>query len=82
MASSCFLNLPLKSLGAATKASASNAALFPELSVTGYSCADLFQQDRLLVAAEDALCSLAAAAGALPAYTDCLALYASLREGL
>ncbi len=37
-------------------------ALFPELSITGYSCADLFDQALLLDAAQAALAQLAAAA--------------------
>jgi len=43
------------------KAAAAGAALalFPELSVTGYTCADLFQQERLLRAAKAALRPLA-----------------------
>jgi len=43
------------------KAAAAGAALalFPELSITGYTCADLFQQERLLRAAEGALRPLA-----------------------
>lgn len=40
------------------------AAVFPELAVTGYTCGDLFSQERLLSAAEDGLNELAAAAGA------------------
>jgi NAD+ synthase (glutamine-hydrolysing) len=38
--------------------------LFPELCLTGYTCADLFHQDRLLAAAEKALARVAAAAEA------------------
>lgn len=36
-------------------------ALFPELAITGYSCADLFYQETLLRAAREALLRLAAA---------------------
>lgn len=36
-----------------------DAILFPELSLTGYSCDDLFTQDALLSAAKDALLALA-----------------------
>jgi NAD+ synthase (glutamine-hydrolysing) len=52
---------------AMARASASGArlALFPELSITGYTCADLFHQDRLLDAASEALLGLARAAGKL-----------------
>lgn len=39
--------------------------LFPELSVTGYTCGDLFLQERLLAAAVEALSSLAAEGGRL-----------------
>lgn len=49
----------------AAAAAGSRLALFPELAVTGYSCADLFQQRRLLEAAEEALCGLAAEAARL-----------------
>jgi NAD+ synthase (glutamine-hydrolysing) len=50
---------------AAAKADGASLALFPELSITGYTCADLFHQDRLLEAAEAALSRLAAHAGKL-----------------
>jgi len=40
-------------------------AVYPELGLTGYSCGDLFLQDALLDAAEDALATLAAASGDL-----------------
>jgi NAD+ synthetase len=40
-------------------------ALFPELSITGYTCADLFHQERLIRDAEAALLSLAETAGSL-----------------
>ena len=33
--------------------------VFPELSLTGYTCSDLFYQDQLLLSAELALCELA-----------------------
>ena len=35
-----------------------DAAVFPELSITGYSCGDLFGQSTLLAAAEDAVASV------------------------
>lgn len=47
-------------LGTAADAGAS-LAFFPELCLTGYTCADLFLQDRLLVAAREALPELARA---------------------
>ncbi|MDI7277601.1 MAG: NAD(+) synthase, partial [Anaerolineae bacterium] len=40
-------------------------AVFPELSITGYSCADLFYQDLLLAAARSALSEIAQATGRL-----------------
>ena len=40
-------------------AAGASLAFFPELCLTGYTCADLFLQDRLLVAARDALPELA-----------------------
>jgi NAD+ synthase (glutamine-hydrolysing) len=49
----------------AAAATGARLALFPELCVTGYTCADLFLQDRLLEAAEAALPGLAAKAAAL-----------------
>lgn len=36
------------------------AVVFPELCVTGYTCGDLFFQERLLAAAEEAVCDFAA----------------------
>lgn len=42
-------------------AAGASMAFFPELCLTGYTCADLFLQDRLLVAARDALPELARA---------------------
>jgi NAD+ synthase (glutamine-hydrolysing) len=45
-------------------AAGARLVLFPELSVTAYTCADLFHQERLIKAAEAALPSLAAAAAA------------------
>ena len=50
-----------KGLEAAAAAGA-RLVLFPELSVTGYTCGDLFHQDRLLRSAEGALSRLAKAA--------------------
>ena len=49
----------LKRVNEAKKAGAA-IALFPELSLTGYTCGDLFAADLLLDAAKDALCHLAA----------------------
>jgi NAD+ synthase (glutamine-hydrolysing) len=49
----------------AAAADGARLALFPELCVTGYTCADLFQQDRLLEAAELALERLAATSARL-----------------
>ena len=40
-------------------AAGASLAFFPELCLTGYTCADLFLQDRLLVAAREALPELA-----------------------
>src|SRR4051794_37175350 len=39
----------------------SDVVLFPELAITGYTCADLFGQSRLLDAAEEATARLAEA---------------------
>ncbi len=44
-------------------------AVFPELSVTGYTCADLFGSDLLLEQAESALFRIAEATGAMPGLT-------------
>lgn len=38
---------------------------FPELSITGYTCGDLFLQDRLLKAAEDEVCRICESTSAL-----------------
>ncbi len=46
--------------------SGARVALFPELSLTGYTCGDLFAQDILLSAAKEALQHLAAATADLP----------------
>ena len=50
------------------KAAAAGADLvvFPELSLTGYTCGDLFAQDRLLKKAEDGLAALAAESKNVP----------------
>lgn len=51
-------------MGKAASAGA-ELALFPELSITGYTCADLFHQERLLGAAEEGLMQLAKKSGEL-----------------
>ena len=43
--------------------------VFPELSVTGYTCADLFGQDALLTAAEESLLKIAEASAVLKGLT-------------
>ncbi len=40
--------------------------VFPELCITGYTCQDLFLQEKLLTAAKDALMQLAEASASLP----------------
>jgi NAD+ synthase (glutamine-hydrolysing) len=50
---------------AAAAETGARLALFPELCITGYTCADLFHQDRLLDAAELALLRLAEVSGKL-----------------
>jgi NAD+ synthase (glutamine-hydrolysing) len=45
----------------AAKAAGCRLVLFPELSLTGYSCGDLFYQDALLDGARRALAAIAAA---------------------
>ena len=40
--------------------------VFPELCISGYTCADLFQNETLLQASEKALCDIAAATADLP----------------
>ena len=40
--------------------------VFPELCISGYTCADLFQNETLLQACEKALCDIAAATADLP----------------
>ncbi|QJE96970.1 NAD(+) synthase [Luteolibacter luteus] len=54
-------------IAALEKAAAAGAqlAVFPELGITGYSCADLFYQKRLLDAAEQAVKDVADACGRL-----------------
>ena len=47
-------------IGKAAEAEAA-IAVFPELSVTGYTCGDLFYQERLLKSAENAVRRIAAA---------------------
>ncbi len=47
-------------------AAGSDLVVFPELSITGYSCADLFMQQTLLVAAVDGLLEFARQTAALP----------------
>ncbi len=42
------------------------AVVFPELSLTGYTCGDLFRQRKLLDDAEEALAHLVGATGSLP----------------
>lgn len=46
-------------LASEARALGATLVLFPELSVTGYSCADLFNQQNLLDAAQDAIFELA-----------------------
>src|SRR5512137_255058 len=53
-------------------------AVFPELAVTGYSCADLFGQQLLLAQAESAVLRLAAASARLGIV---LVVGAPLRQG-
>src|SRR5487761_2101553 len=51
------------------KAAAKEAAclvVFPELGLTGYSCDDLFHQEALLGAAQEALGTVVRASGAIP----------------
>jgi len=64
----------------AAQAAQDNAALavFPELAVCGYTCGDLFHQERLLSACEDAVTALAAATRGLD--TACV-VGAPLRVG-
>lgn len=54
--------------GQIIQAAENNASLivFPELSVTGYTCSDLFLQSALLDAAEDAVLQIAEKTSALP----------------
>ncbi len=47
-------------------AAGADVTVFPELAVTGYTCADLFHQQTLLDAAETALAGFVAATAALP----------------
>src|SRR5215217_2028890 len=56
-----------RTLGLARRASEARAAvaLFPELGISAYSCDDLFQQDALLDAVEEALARLVEASADL-----------------
>jgi NAD+ synthase (glutamine-hydrolysing) len=47
-------------------AAGAQVVVFPECGLTGYTCADLFQQDSLLDGARAALGEIAAATGAMP----------------
>ena len=55
-------------IGQILQAAENNASLvvFPELSVTGYTCSDLFLQRALLDAAEEAVLQIAEKTSALP----------------
>lgn len=56
--------------------------VFPELSVTAYTCADLFGQKKLLDAAENALAEIAAASAKLPGQTFVIGLPVLFRNDL
>ena len=54
-------------------------AVFPELSVTGYTCADLFHNSTLLDETENALRELAVMSGTFP--STAIVVGAPLRQG-
>ena len=58
----------------------SDIVLFPELALTGYTCADLFFQDVLLKAAMDGLRQIAACTAVHPGVTVAVGLPALIAE--
>ena len=57
-------------------------AAFPELCISGYTCADLFLNETLLQASEDALAEIAAATAQLPGLLAVVGLPARFRNAL
>ena len=53
--------------------------VFPELSITGYTCADLFEQSLLLESAKDSVCRIAAESEKWPGL--CLAVGLPIKNG-